>query len=142
MSGGAALMDAYEQVKERKAYFPDDYRGVATYVGTAAQSIQPESYFYSGHFNTAPMMEFRSAQKHYAISKPILIRVHKVEDVFFAENESLVLSGAGQSREDALLDFISHLDYFYNFYKNKNERELAGDALRLKQIYDTLLVEV
>ena len=141
MSGGV-LMDAYEQVRERKAYFPDDYKGVATYVGTAAQSIQPESYFYSGQFNTAPIMEFRSAQKHYATSKPILIRVYKVEDVFFAENESLVLSGSGTSREEALLDFSSHLSYFYNFYKRKNESELAGDALRLKKIYDNLLVEV
>ena len=141
MSGGAALMDAYEQVRERKAYFPDDYKGVATYVGTAAQSIQPESYFYAGHFNTAPLMEFRSEQKSYTTPKPILIKVFKVEDVFFAENESLVLSGTGASREEAVLDFVSHLDYFHNFYKRKNEDELTGDALRLKKIYNHLLIE-
>ena len=138
---GVAVMDAYEQVRERKAYFPDEYRGVATYVGTAAQSIQPESYFYSGHFNTAPLMEFRSEQKHYAASKPILIKVYKVEDVFFAENESLVLSGTGMSREEAVLDFVSHVGYFYNFYKRKNESDLTGDALRLKKIYENLLIE-
>ena len=138
---GVALMDAYEQVRKRKEYFPDEYKGVAAYVGTAAQSIQPESYFYSGHFNTAPLMEFRSEQKHYAASKPILIKVFKVEDVFFAENESLILSGTGTSREDAVLDFVGHVHYFYNFYKRKNENELTGDALRLKKIYENLLIE-
>ena len=141
MSGGTALMNTYEQVRERKKYFPEDYRGVTTYVGTAAQSIQPESYFYSGHFNTAPLMEFRSDHKHYATSKPILIKVYKTEDVFFAENESLVLSGTGTSRDEAVLDFVQHIDYFYSFYKNKNESDLTGDALRLKKIYDHLLIE-
>jgi len=142
MSGGTALMDTYEQVKERKKYFPEHYQGVATYVGTAAQSIQPEAYFHSGYFNTAPVMEFKSAQKHYLMPKPILVRGYRVEDVFFAENESLVLSGTGASPEDALMDFISHMVYFYNFYKLKNESDLTGDALRLKKIYDNLLVEV
>ena len=136
-----ALMDTYERVKERKSYYPDEYRGIPTYVGTAAQSIQPEAYFYSGHFNTAPVMEFMGEGRRYAAPKPILIRVHRVEDVFFAENESLVLSGTGASREEAVLDFTRHVDYFYNFYKSKNERELAGDALRLKRIYDSLLIE-
>ncbi len=139
MSG--ALADAYELIKERKAYFPDEYKGIAPYVGTASQSIQPESYFYSGHFNTAPLMEFRGEQKNYATSKPILIKVYRVEDVFFAENESLVLCGTGLSRDEAVLDFVKHVDYFYNFYKRQSESSLAGDALRLKKIYDDLLIE-
>ena len=138
---GVAVLDSYEQVRERKAYFPDEYRGIATCIGTAAQSIQPESYFYSGRFSTAPLMEFRSEQKHYATSKPILIKVYKVEDVFFAENESLILSGTGMSRDEAVLDFVRHLDYFYNFYRHKNESDLTGDALRLKKIYQNLLIE-
>ena len=139
MSG--TLMDTYEQVRRRKEYFPDDYQGVATHIGTA-QSIQPETYFNSGHFNTAPVMEFMSAQKRYVMPKPILVRGFKVDDVFFAENDSLILSGTGTSPEEALMDFVHHLDYFYNFYKRKNESDLTGDALRLKKIYDSLLVEM
>ena len=138
---GVALMDTYEQVKERKAYFPDEYKGIAPYVGTAAQSIKPESYFYSGHFNTAPLMEFRGEQKTHVTSKPILVKVYREDDVFFAENESLVLYGTGASREEALLDFVKHVDYFYNFYKRQSESNLMGDALRLKKIYHNLLVE-
>ena len=139
MSG--ALADAYELVKERKAYFPDEYKGASPFVGTAAQSIQAESYFYSGQFHTAPLMEFRGAQKSYVTSKPILIKVYKEGDIFFAENESLVLSGSGVSREEAVLDFVKHVDYFFNFYKRQNVNNLMGDALRLKQIYADLLVE-
>ena len=138
---GAALADTYELVKERRAYFPDEYKGAAPYVGTAAQSIQPESYFYSGGFSTAPLMEFRGEQKTYITSKPILVKVYREGDVFFAENESLVLSGSGTSREDAVLDFVKHVDYFYNFYKRQTESDLMGDALRLKKIYNDLLIE-
>ena len=123
------------------ADFPNDYRGVALVVGTAAQSIQPETYFYSGRFNTAPLMEFRGDQKTYVTSKPILIKVYREDDVFFAENESLILSGTGASREEAVLDFVKHVDYFYNFYKRQSENNLMGDALRLKKIYDNLLIE-
>ena len=140
MSG--ALADAYELVKERKAYFPDEYKGASPFVGTAAQSIQPESYFYSGRFSTAPLMEFRGEQKSYVTSKPILVKVYREDDIFFAENESLVLCGTGASREEAVLDFIKHVDYFYNFYKRQIESELMGDALRLKKIYSNLLVEI
>ena len=138
---GLALADTYELVRERKAYFPDEYKGIAPVVGTAAQSIQPETYFYSGRFNTAPLMEFRGEQKNYVISRPILIKVYREDDIFFAENESLVLCGMGTSREDAVLDFVKHLDYFYNFYKRQNESDLMGDALRLKKIYNNLLIE-
>ena len=140
MSG--ALADAYELVKERKAYFPDEYKGASPFVGTAAQSIQPESYFYSGRFSTAPLMEFRGEQKSYVTSKPILVKVYREDDTFFAENESLILCGTGASREEAVLDFIKHVDYFYNFYKGQSESDLMGDALRLKKIYSNLLVEI
>jgi hypothetical protein len=136
-----ALADAYELVKERRAYFPDEYKGASPFVGTAAQSIQPESYFSSGRFDAAPLMEFRWEQKTYVTPKPILVKVYREDDIFFAENESLVLCGAGASREEAILDFVKHLDYFYNFYKRQNESNLMGDALRLKKIYDNLLVE-
>lgn len=137
----SALADAYESVKERKAYFPDEYKGASPFIGTAAQSIQPESYFYSGQFSTAPLMEFRVEQKNYVTSKPILVKVYREDNIFFAENESLVLSGSGASREEAVLDFVKHVGYFYNFYKRQNENNLMGDALRLKQIYANLLVE-
>ena len=140
---GVAVLDTYEQVKERKAYFPDMYTTTApSVVGTAAQSSQPESYFRSGRFSSSPLIEFRGEQKKYVTSKPILVKVYRQEDIFFAENESLVLCGTGASREEAVLDFMKHVDYFYNFYKRQSESNLIGDALRLKKIYDNLLVEV
>ena len=141
MSG--AVLDIYEQVRERKSYFPGMYTGTApSFIGTAARSDQPEAYFRSGRFNSAPLIEFKGEQKTYVTSKPILIKVYRQEDIFFAENESLVLCGTGASREEAVLDFVKHVDYFYNFYKRQSEGNLVGDALRLKKIYDELLVEV
>lgn len=138
---GVALADTYKLVEERKAYFPDEYRGIAPVIGTASQSIQPEAYFDSSRFNTAPLMEFRGEERSYVASKPILIKVYREDDVFFAENESLVLCGTGTSRDEAVLDFVKHLDYFHSFYKKQSESNLVGDALRLKKIYDNLLVE-
>lgn len=138
---GVALADTYKLVEERKAYFPEDYKGIAPVVGTASQSIQPETCFYSGRFNTAPLMEFQGEKRAYVTSKPILIKVYREEDIFFAENETLVLCGTGTSRDEAVLDFVKHLDYFHSFYKQQSESNLVGDALRLKMIYSHLLVE-
>ncbi len=138
---GVALADTYKLVEERKTYFPDEYRGIAPVIGTASQSIQPEAYFDSSRFNTAPLMAFRGEERAYVTSKPILVKVYREEDIFFAENETLVLCGTGASRDEAVLDFEKHLDYFYNFYKRQSESDLVGDALRLKKIYNNLLVE-
>ncbi len=138
---GLALEETYKLVEERKAYFPNNYKGVALAIGTASQINQPSSYLYSGRFSTAPLMEFQAEQRTYVTSKPILVKVYREDDIFIAENESLVLSGSGASREEAVLDFVKHVDYFYNFYKRQNDNNLMGDALRLKKIYANLLVE-
>lgn len=138
---GVALEETYKLVEERKTYFPNEYKGAAPVVGTASQSIHPETHFYSGRFSTAPLMEFQVEARTYVMSKPVLLRVYREDDVFFAENKSLVLCGTGASRDEAVLDFVKHLDYFHSFYKRQRENDLLGDALRLKKIYDSLLVE-
>ena len=140
---GLALPDAYEIVRERKADYPLNYKGLGTMVGTGSQLIQPETYFNANSykFNTAPLMEFRGDTQAYIASKPILVKSYREDGVFFAENESLVLFGTGASPEEALLDFVKHLGYFFNFYKRQNERDLIGDAVRLKKVYSDLLVE-
>lgn len=137
----STLADAYDLIQEKKSYFPSDYKSSPIFVGTAAQSIQPETYLQASRFDTAPVMMFKGERHTYTASKPILVKVYRDEDIFFAENDSLVLCGTGDSREDAILDFVKHLEYFYNFYKRQSEGNLRGDALRLKKIYSDLVVE-
>lgn len=138
---GSTLVDAYKEIEERQAYIPNAYRSFGPVVGTAAQSIQPETYFDSSRFNTAPLMEFRAEQRAYILSKPLLVKIHREDDVFLAENDTLSLHGIGTSKEEALADLIKHLEYFHNFYRQQSESNLIGNGLRLKKIYADLFVE-
>ena len=139
-----ALVESYERLHDRRSEWPQNYTGATIVVGTASQEIRPEEYFY-GHahkFNLAPLLKFQVSGKTYLINKPILIKMNHEENSFFVENDNLVLCGVGNNREEALDDFLMHLEYFYHFYGRQNERDLTGEALRLKQIYNNLFSEI
>jgi hypothetical protein len=79
--------------------------------------------------------------KEYRASKPISVRVYREGEFFLAENERLVVCGTGASRQEAFEDFCSHLVHFSRYYEALNERKARGDALRLKALFEHLLVE-
>lgn len=79
--------------------------------------------------------------KKYRASKPISVRVYREGDFFFVENERLVVCGTGASRQEAFEDFCSHLVHFSQHYRKLSKKNARGDALRLKKLFEHLLVE-
>jgi hypothetical protein len=79
--------------------------------------------------------------KKFTVSKPIKIRLYSEDNLFFAENESLVIIGTGSSAMAAMDDFCSHLVHFYHYYKRLPWDKVTGDAVRLKKLYETLFIE-
>ena len=72
---------------------------------------------------------------------PIKVRIYSEDNLFFAENETLVIIGTGSSAMAAMDDFCRHIIHFYNYYKKLSWDKVTGDAVRLKNLYKTLFIE-
>lgn len=72
---------------------------------------------------------------------PIKVRIYSEDNLFFAENETLVIIGTGSSAPEAMNDFCSHIIHFYHYYKKLSWDKVTGDAVRLKKLYEALFIE-
>lgn len=142
MMSSLLVEDAYDAIKERMAYMPENYisSGV-TEVGTTPV-IDPQQIFSrTKRHQPAPMWRLQEETKRFYTPKPISVKIYRDEDFFFAENESLVVCGSGDTPQDALQDLSLHIIHFFEYYKKLDKSKLTGDALRLKDLYDNLLIE-
>ncbi len=139
---GTLLVDSYEEIKERMEYIPINYKSTrAIGVGTAT-AIDPQQVFTDrAKPCITPMWRLRSMTKRFYAPIPIAVKVYCDEDFFFAENENLVVCGTGDTPQEALQDLELHITHFFEYYKNLDNSQLAGDALRLKTLYKNLLIE-
>ncbi|MBI5208222.1 MAG: hypothetical protein HY934_10625 [Candidatus Firestonebacteria bacterium] len=88
-----------------------------------------------------PIWTIKQKAKTFYVRKPITIKTFREDNLFFVENDNLGIYGFGESPQEALEDFKSHIIYFYNYYKNLTMDQITGDAIRLKKLYKNLLVE-
>ncbi len=139
---GTVLVDSYEEIKERMEYIPINYKSTrAIGVGTAT-AIDPQQVFTDrAKPYITPMWRLRSMTKRFYAPIPIAVKVYRDEDFFFAENENLVVCGTGYTPQEALQDLELHITHFFEYYKNLDNSQVAGDALRLKILYKNLLIE-
>jgi len=89
-----------------------------------------------------PIMNLQKGTRKFYASKPISVRIYRDGDLFFAENENLVVCGTGYTSQEAVQDLNLHIIHFYEYYEKLDNSKLIGDAFRLKGIYKELLVEV
>ncbi len=134
--------DTYDVIKERMAYVPENYisSGVSE-VKTAPAIDSRQVFIQSRKHQPVPIWRLQVETKKFYIPRPISVKVYRDEDLFFAENENLVVCGTGDTPQDALQDLCVHIIHFYEYYKKLDESKLAGDALRLKELYQNLLIE-
>ena len=136
-----AVADTYE-TKEDARYIPENYisTGIA-HLGTAA-SIDPLINFNERQsIYPVPIWNLQVETRKFTTPKPISVKIYREEDFFFAENDFLAVCGTGESQEEAIKDFAMHIVHFYEYYKEMNDANLTGDALKLKDIYNNLLEE-
>ncbi len=133
---------AYDIIKKRKKDMPENYRSSGDSVVATSPEINPKEIF--GHqkrYQPAPIMRLQENTRKFRTPKPILVTIYQDEDSFFAENENLVVCGTGHTPQEALKDLGQHIIHFFEYYKNLDESNLIGDALRLKELYQDLLIE-
>lgn len=133
---------AYDMIKEKAEYIPENYSISGDSVVVTSPEINPrEDFSQQRKYQPAPIMRLKEDTRTFYPSKPILVNIYRDGDLFFAENENLVVCGTGYTSQEALRDLYLHIIYFFEYYKKLDESKLTGDALRLKKIYQDLLIE-
>jgi len=136
------LVDSYEEIKERMKYIPVNYKSTRAIGVSTATAIDPQQIFANRiKPYVAPLWRLQSKTKRFYTPIPIAVKVYRDEDFFFAENENLAVCGTGDTPQDALQDLVLHIIHFFEYYKKLDDSQLAGDALRLKTLYQNLLIE-
>lgn len=132
----------YDAIKERAEYIPENYTRFGDSMVVTSPEINPKEVFSrQRRYQPAPIMRLQENSRKFYATKPILVKIYQDEDLFFAENENLVVCGSGHTPQEALQDLLLHIIHFFEYYKNLDKSELIGDALRLKELYQNLLIE-
>jgi len=134
--------DTYEAMKERMAYIPKNYRSSGAVEVKTAPTIDPQQVFKQiRKYPPTPLWKVYTETKKFYTPTPISVKIYREDNLFFAENENLVVCGTGDTPESALQDLCLHIIHFFKYYKRINRSKLTGDALRLKELYKNLLIE-
>jgi hypothetical protein len=88
-----------------------------------------------------PLLKLTIAGHTFLPAKPIGVNVTQDGAWFFAENEALKVVGTGGSLEEAVLDLEHHIVHFWQYYRSLEDSQVTGDAIRLKNIFSSLLAE-
>lgn len=139
----AYVEESYELLKERKSYLPHNYPKSSFEGVETADFIDLYEIFktWIKSYHKTQLLKVQVDKKEYVVVKPITVKVYCDEDLFFAENENLVVCGTGETQEEAINDMGLHIIHFYEYYNNIEEDKLIGDALRLKRLYEDLFIE-
>jgi hypothetical protein len=142
MTNPSLIEETYEVTNEEMAYMPENYEtSRVAEVGTASV-IDPHQIFgESRKRQPVPMWRLQVETKKYCTQKPISVRVYRDGEFFFAENENLAVCGTGSTLQEAIEDLALHIVHFFEYYRNMDRSQLIGDALRLKGLYQDLLIE-
>lgn len=111
-------------------------------MGTAEERM-PDKEFKNNVINSQiiPLWTVVTRTKKYELAKPLKVHIYSEDGLFFAENDTLIITGTGDSIEGVMNDFCGHVSYFYHYYKKLSWEEVIGDAARLKKLYETLFSE-
>lgn len=138
----ASVENTYDVIKERMAYMPKDYKSFRMAEVSTVPVIDLQQVFTRGRkYQPSPIWRIQAETKKFYTPKPILVKIYRDEGLFFAENENLVVCGTGNTPQEALKDLSLHITYFFKYYKKLDRSRLTGDALRLKDLYENLLIE-
>lgn len=138
----ALAEETHNVIEERMAYVPENYKSSAiAEVGTATVVDPQEVFSKPRKHQPIPIWRLQVKARKFYTLRPISVEVYRDEDFFFAENENLAVCGSGCSLQEALNDLCLHIIHFFEYYGKLDRTKLTGDALRLKGLYQNLLIE-
>ncbi len=138
----STINESYEEIKRRQKYFPEYLDMKSSLIGKDI-GVSLEERFRRDQeiFKDAPLWAVHTEVKKFRTSKPIKVHIFKDADFFFAENETLMVYGSGESISEAVEDLGLHIIHFWEYYNNLSWDRVIGEAERLKHLYENLLIE-
>lgn len=111
-------------------------------IGTAAERMPDREFQQTSRYvQLIPLWSVIAQGKKYKFPKPIMVKINFEDNLFFAENETLMVVGMGSSVAEAIDEFSRHIIHFHHYYKRLSWDKVTGDAIRLKKIFETLSAE-
>ena len=130
-------------IEEWKSKFPENFTSRWKKDDVEFSEFDQESAFQQFKKpSRIPLFRLQIEGQSYRLSKPIIVHIYREGEWIFAENERLVLTGTGSTEEEAIQDFKQHINYFLNYYRQLPTERLTGEALRLKEIYSKILLDL
>ena len=99
--------------------------------------IQNDEVFNS--ISDVPLWNISINTNNYSPNKTIMGKISYKDNIYFTENETLNICGYGDTIFEAIIDFRSHVIYFFKYYGKNDNKKFTKNALRLKKIYSDLL---
>ncbi len=129
---------------ERKNFVPSLFKPCEMEIATALNISSADSFvlWQQQEKCSLPIWNLKSKTTTYRTRKPIAVTIYKDNGLFFAENENLSVYGYGETQEKAIFELGLHILHFYQYYRKLNKDNAVGEAIRLKQLYKDLLMEV
>lgn len=134
---------SYEEIRTRQKSIPPDLGFSArSFIETGSEIPLEEGSRQDQQIpEVAPLWAVHAGEKLFHVSRPLRVHVFRDGDLFFAENETLLVCGTGESAWEAVEDLESHIIHFYKYYQELPPDGVIGDAKRLKDLYENLLIE-
>ncbi|HEX8407654.1 MAG TPA: hypothetical protein VF883_02240 [Thermoanaerobaculia bacterium] len=86
-----------------------------------------------------PLFSFVVAGANKALRHPLLLRVAIEQGEYFVENDALRIFGVGRTLQEAVKSFSHDLGYFWEYYRELGDDQVAGEAVALKKRYAELV---
>jgi hypothetical protein len=91
------------------------------------------------HAETLPLTSFVFEGRTMSLSEPLVLQISIEDGTYFVESEFLHLFAKGASLEEAVNAFAADLVYYWRYYNDLRDDEVAGAGLELKRIYKGLV---
>ena len=142
MINASVIENTYESIKCVMAYLDENYEQLGFRSPLISEKPDPASVA-SAHLSDQPLpvLSVYGGATTYRLTKPILVRIYRDGDWYLAENDNLMVFGTGETAQEAIEDFSSEVIHFSEYYGKLGKEKLRGEGLRLKKLYEGLLVE-
>ena len=122
-------------------YFKFDIKHLWKKSIETADSINANKILEEKSHPIKPIFKIQINNTPHALNTPISVKISSDSESFFAENETLSLYGCGDTEEEAINDLCVHIAHYYEYYKNIAADKIAGNAIKMKALYENLLMD-
>lgn len=114
---------------------PANFRVAKPTVGT----ISSDATLNRNPAASLPLFSFMHRGTVQRLTTPLMLRVSIENGQYFVENDSLRIFGHGDNLASAVEAFAHDLGYYSEYYRGLSDNDVAGDGIRLKRLYGSLL---